>query len=222
MLRAECPGDLQPQIFDQGRALTPWLRIEDFQIVSLQIIAEAATSPVLQSPRSCRSPPPSLLTQALLFHMPLYRGKSIATCVPGELRLQRFAFSTSVVVRVSPANPGAEELANELADSFANITVSTAEEADDATHMLLYLNQETWSDERLAEQVKKARADKLKIVMAHENDPDRGGCEFSKFFETTPQELIAGGLYSGDLARACYPGRHHEVRACGARLPFSP
>ena len=88
--------------------------------------------------------------------------------------------------------------------------------------MLLYLNQETWSDERLAEQVKKARADKLKIVMAHENDPDRGGCEFSKFFETTPQELIAGGLYNGDLARACYPGRHHEVRACGARLPFSP
>ena len=160
--------------------------------------------------------------QALLFHMPLYRGKSIATCVPGELRLQRFAFSTSVVVRVSPANPGAEELANELADSFANITVSTAEEADDATHMLLYLNEDTWSDERLAEQVKKARADKLKIVMAHENDPDRGGCEFSKFFETTPQELIAGGLYNGDLARACYPGRHHEVRACGARLPFAP
>ena len=222
MLRAECPGDLQPQIFDQGRALTPWLRIEDFQIVSLQIIAEAATSPVLQSPRSCRSPPPSPLTQALLFHMPVYRGKSIATCVPGELRLQRFAFSTSVVVRVSLANPGSEDLANELADSFANITVSTAEEADDATHMLLYLNEETWSDERLAEQVKKARADKLKIVMAHENDPDKGGCEFSKFFETTPQELIAGGLYNGDLARACYPGRHHEVHACAARLPLAP
>ena len=41
MLRAECPEDLQPQIFDQSRARTPWLRIENFQIVSLQIIAEA-------------------------------------------------------------------------------------------------------------------------------------------------------------------------------------
>ena len=38
--------------------------------------------------------------------------------------------------------------------------------------MLLYLNADTWSDERLAEQVKQARQDKLKIVMAHENDTD--------------------------------------------------
>ena len=54
--------------------------------------------------------------------------------------------------------------------------------------MLLYLNEDSFSDERLAEQVKQARKDKLKIVMAHENDPDRGGCLFSKFFEVTPQE----------------------------------
>ena len=147
---------------------------------------------------------------------------SLPLCIADESRISSFAFSERVTVRVSLANPGAEDLANELAKSFAGLTVSTAEEADDATHMLLYLNEETWSDERLAEQVKKARADKLKIVMAHENDLDRGGCEFSKFFETTPQELIAGGLYNGDLARACYPGRHHEVRACSARLPFSP
>ena len=52
MLRAECPGDLQPQIFDQGRALTPWLRIEDFQIVSLQIIAEAAPPSLFHSRRA--------------------------------------------------------------------------------------------------------------------------------------------------------------------------
>ena len=33
----------------------------------------------------------------------------------------------------------------------------TAEEAGDATHMLLYLNADTWSDERLAEQVHRHR-----------------------------------------------------------------
>ena len=88
----------------------------------------------------------------------------------------------------SPFDEGAKELATELATNFSGLTVSTAEEAGDATHMLLYLNADTWSDERLAEQVKQARQDRLKIVMAHENDLDRGGCEFAKFFETTPQE----------------------------------
>ena len=79
--------------------------------------------------------------------------------------------------------------------------------------MLLYLNEDSFvSDERLAEQVKQAREDKLKIVIAHENDPDLGGCQFSRFFEVTPQELIAGGLYR-DLAKSCFPGRHRKARA---------
>ena len=61
-----------------------------------------------------------------------------------------------------------------------------------ATHMLLYLNENSFvSDERLAEQVKQARENKLKIVMAHENDPDKGGCQFSRFFEVTPQERMS-------------------------------
>ncbi|EOD33036.1 hypothetical protein EMIHUDRAFT_364102, partial [Emiliania huxleyi CCMP1516] len=40
--------------------------------------------------------------------------------------------------------------------------------------------------------------------------PALGGCQFSRFFETTPQELIAGGLYT-DLAKSCFPGRHRKV-----------
>ena len=122
----------------------------------------------------------------------------------------------------SPFDEGAEELANELATNFSGLTVSTAEEAGDATHMLLYLNADTWSDERLAEQVKQARQDRLKIVMAHENDPALGGCQFSRFFEVTPQELIAGGLYK-DLANSCFPGRHRKARALSptARLYLS-
>ena len=93
----------------------------------------------------------------------------------------------------SPFDEGADELATELATNFSGLTVSTAEEAGDATHMLLYLNADTWSDERLAEQVKQAREDKLKIVIAHENDPDLGGCQFSRFFEVTPQERAGVG-----------------------------
>jgi len=147
---------------------------------------------------------------------------SLPLCIADELRISPFAFSERVTVRVSLANPGAEDLANELAKSFAGLTVSTAEEADDATHMLLYLNQETWSDERLAEQVKQAREDKLKIVMAHENDPEKGGCIFARFFETTPQELIADGLYR-DIAHPCFPRAwpHHEARALSVHTLFA-
>ena len=91
----------------------------------------------------------------------------------------------------SPANAGALELANKIAAAFAGLTISTADARPaTATHMLLYLNEDSFSDERLAEQVKQARKDKLKIVMAHENDPDLGGCEFGRMFEVTPQERM--------------------------------
>ena len=48
------------------------------------------------------------------------------------------------------------------------------------------------------------------IVMLHENDMDNGGCEFARFFETTPQDLIAGGLYTA-LAFANYPGPFRPI-----------
>mmetsp|Transcript_15164 Transcript_15164/g.47412 ORF Transcript_15164/g.47412 Transcript_15164/m.47412 type:complete len:132 (+) Transcript_15164:3-398(+) len=77
--------------------------------------------------------------------------------------------------------------------------------------MLLYLNENSFvSDERLAEQVKQAREDKLKIVMAHENDAVRNGCIFGHFFEVTPRDLIADGLYH-DLAVGCHAGPHRRV-----------
>ena len=147
---------------------------------------------------------------------------SLPLCIADEPRIASFDFSKQVTVRVSLANSGAEDLANELAKSFAGLTVSTAEAADDATHMLLYLNQETWSDERLAEQVKQAREDKLKIVMAHETDPEKGGCIFARFFETTPQELITDGLYR-DMAHPFFPRDwpHHEARALSVHALFA-
>ena len=43
------------------------------------------------------------------------------------------------------------------------------------------------------------------IVMLHENDMENGGVDFGRFFATTPQDLIADGLYKA-LALAFYPG----------------
>ena len=65
--------------------------------------------------------------------------------------------------------------------------------------MLLYLNKDTWVEqgEVLERDVRAARqlqAD-LKVVVVHENDEEKGGCEFGDFFDTTPQELIDDGIY---------------------------
>jgi len=43
------------------------------------------------------------------------------------------------------------------------------------------------------------------VVMLHEQDPERGGCDFSRFFVTTPADLIEDGLYK-DLAVALMHG----------------
>ena len=70
--------------------------------------------------------------------------------------------------------------------------------------MLLYLCEKTLlgaEGAALAEELRLARAAGFPIVMLHENDPAKGGCEFGRFFETTPQDLISGGLYTGDKTR---------------------
>eukprot|EP00966_Prymnesium_polylepis_P229787 5316880-Prymnesium_polylepis.1 len=61
------------------------------------------------------------------------------------------------------------------------------------THMLLYLNNETFVGETgqtLSAEVRRARALGIEIVLAHENDPARGGCPFNRLFQSTPHELV--------------------------------
>ena len=158
-LRADCPADLQPAIFDVGWPLVVWHRIVEFQYVSLKMISEAL---LLQTP-----------------HYAL--AKTLPLAVPGELTRQNLAFAKAVVLWASPANPGAKDVANQLATSYTGLRVCSAGEAPNRppplprglsslksmrraglsrnppselrpTHMLLYLCEATWSD-YLAEQV---------------------------------------------------------------------
>mmetsp|Transcript_35964 Transcript_35964/g.94611 ORF Transcript_35964/g.94611 Transcript_35964/m.94611 type:complete len:193 (+) Transcript_35964:2572-3150(+) len=82
-----------------------------------------------------------------------------------------------------------------------------------ATHFLLYLNEQTFVDDdgALAKEVRGARAAGLPVVMIHENDSSRDGCEFSRFFQTTPNDLINSGLYSSALAIAFVDGDAHRI-----------
>ena len=107
---------------------------------------------------------------------------------------------------------------------------------------LLYLNEDTWvgeAGEQLAAEVALARKAGVPLLMVHENDPDKGSCEFATFFSTarrsqpppertsqprcltracassrqTPNDLIQAGLYSA-LALALYPGPASLVSCC--------
>ena len=55
-----------------------------------------------------------------------------------------------------------------------------------------------------------ASADKIRIVLVHEADPAKGGCEFGTFFGTTPQGLIDEGIYK-DIAIALHTPPHRAV-----------
>ena len=67
---------------------------------------------------------------------------SLPLCVPGEPESQSLAFSKQTTLWASPANAGAMELANEIAATFPNLTVFTAEAPGPATRMLLYLSDD--------------------------------------------------------------------------------
>ena len=52
---------------------------------------------------------------------------------------------------------------------------------------------------RLADELRRARAvgSTIEVVMVHENDQERGGCEFGILFDgRTPQDLLQGGIYN--------------------------
>merc|ERR1739841_503905 len=53
-------------------------------------------------------------------------------------------------------------------------------------------------------------ADKIRIVLVHENDRAKGGCEFGSLFGTTPQGLIDEGIYK-EIAIALHTPPHRAV-----------
>ena len=77
---------------------------------------------------------------------------------------------------------------------------------------MLYLNVDTFDEagKQLAQKLREARSANMPVVMAHENDAARGGCEFSKCCRTTPEDLINNGLYKA-LAIPLYPGEDHRM-----------
>eukprot|EP00308_Calcidiscus_leptoporus_P012910 CAMPEP_0119403930 /NCGR_PEP_ID=MMETSP1334-20130426/143636_1 /TAXON_ID=127549 /ORGANISM="Calcidiscus leptoporus, Strain RCC1130" /LENGTH=223 /DNA_ID=CAMNT_0007427881 /DNA_START=509 /DNA_END=1177 /DNA_ORIENTATION=- len=110
--------------------------------------------------------------------------------------------------------------------SRANPAVPEAAQQPGALFFLLYLRDDTFAGEageRLAEQLRLLRtlatplvpqswlARHPRVLLVHERDRARGGCaEFGRFFETTPEDLVEGGLYA-DIAVAFHEEPFRQV-----------
>ena len=254
--REECPVDLRTAVFsidEKGRVprgVVTWMRIFDFQQMSLKLIVEA-----------------------MLRGMPNANPKAPIECfIPGEMHPDAIIFEESTTIYASDFNPGASrfvaELCERLGGSHSGVSVTWTSQlpadleieiAAGSTSMrsptcgsvagratrkrrisslpalrratlrkaqasapaggwltggakedtgpncvfLLYLNQETWINDEapsFATEVRAARAVGMKVCMVHENDPERGGCEFARFFQTTPEDLLADGIFKVWLA----------------------
>ena len=236
-LAAELQNEMHRNTLFDGRRVTVWHRIKDFQLVSLLQIAEDMLK--LGSEYGGRG------------EVPLY--------IPGSQLDQKLAFPTRVTLYASPNNPGAAEAALEMTSIFSDVRVTEAppglgrettrrrlqvpnmrrrsqgqltvsavvvqestgtemgqavarEVAQPPSHFLLYLSQQTFMGEvgeTFAEEVRRAHAAGHPIAMIHETDPQRHGCEFANFFQSTPQDLIDSGLYKA-LAVAFMSGEAHR------------
>ena len=167
-IKAECRDDeMRAKIFD-GRTTITWHRISHYQNLTLKLIANE-----------------------MLSYGPKYgSGKEELTLIlAGEVNVAELALDGSVVLWCSAGNSGAAEAAQELVSSMASggaalrvVDSQPVQASGVSAFMLLYLNDKTWVEQGdvLERDVRAAREGQpgLKIVIVHENDPKKGGCDF--------------------------------------------
>jgi len=154
--------------------------------------------------------------------------------VPGEITKMSLGFKHPTSLILSDNNPGAAELADEMRARYPELRLMDVSEmtptelqaaggrfrrlrkSHQREFFLLYLNEHTFLGElgaQLADEVERALTENVKIMLAHEVDPARGGVEFSAFFKNTPALLLSRNLYA-KIAVAFQPGQHRAVSHC--------
>ena len=173
-----------------------------------------------------------LLVEQMLLGCPTYASyETLPLYIPGEISRQKLTFTSPVVVFTSENNPGALATAQMLQEGHPELqltsippaaartalglssSISSAEQLD-ATVMLLYLNGQTYlgdAGELLGTELLAVQKAGCSILMMHENDPCKGGCEFRVYFDgRTPSELLQGGIYE-TLAISLFSGAYQPV-----------
>ena len=204
LLKAECRDEQMREAIFDGRTPIVWHRISHFQNLTLKLIA----TEMLRNE-------PSYYERSLDAPEDLGgdggdASEDLVLIQDGELNASKLALSQPLVLWCSAGNPGAAEVAKELRISMASNgaairvvdtmpDVKALKESGESAVMLLYLNKATWIEQGgvLERDVRAARKLRtaLKVVLVHENDKEKGGCEFGDFFGTTPHELIDDGIY---------------------------
>ncbi|KAL1502937.1 hypothetical protein AB1Y20_011008 [Prymnesium parvum] len=223
-------------LFRGGRELISWYRVASFQQLSLIKIAQhmlhaspnfshlsdppelyipgELSKALFELPRpvhllaSARNPGAAQMAEEILARFPDL-GLEIDEHCPKDWILKRRRSSANLSissssaswrhflrrrVRLPPRNP-------------------TSPRSNEVTHMLLYLNQHTFTGDdgrALSREVRQAFDHDVQVILAHENDLERNGCDFDRLLLTTPQELIELGLYR-HIAVPMYPEPYRNI-----------
>ena len=152
------------------RPVVVWMRVQEHQLESLRQIA---MSMLLTTPRY------EMLDG--LHELKLY--------CPGSIRMQRLRMQKPTILYHHSANHGAKEAAEDVCTRLRQVNVTAVSDVDpeslSGVTMLLYLNKHTWEDTQFALDVMAAYEEAIPIIMVHEADETRGGCDFGHFFQTT-------------------------------------
>lgn len=149
----------------------------------------------------------------------------------GSLEVVREAQSilgrrNALFLTISDPIADADELEEYFSETEETISVSTQEEKKHV--FVFYLNEEICQEdaEELTILLKRAIDLNIEIILLHELDPQRGGCEFGLFFQITPRELIDDPykIYGRSIAIPLHghvdyrePGLNRFVRLLGAK-----
>jgi len=203
LLKAECRDEQMREAIFDGRTPIVWHRISHFQNLTLKLIATEMLRNEPSYERSLDAPEELGADGG-------DASEDLVLIQDGELNASKLTLPRPLVLWCSAGNAGAAEVAKELMISMgSNGTairvvdtmpdVKALKENGESAVMLLYLNKATWVEqsEVLERDVRAARKLRtaLKVVLVHENDKEKGGCEFGDFFGTTPHELIDDGIY---------------------------
>ena len=91
----------------------------------------------------------------------------------------------------------------------------TAEVPETRKILLFYINEDAFKcPDNMLIAIKYAMAVGIRIVMVHEQNPKKGGCDFGQIMQSTPTDLVVNGLYH-DLAVPLY--EHHVYRKISLR-----
>jgi hypothetical protein len=241
MLAAECrescvdhtelsSEQITQEVFGRSAALIPWVRLGDFQVVSLRLVAfellkhtsykqrENSLSKGLFIPGSVKNA--YFKNQVHLVYAPTNKGvKELASelqvlakhLTPGH----DFSLLETLEDHVSRDEMG--ELTAFVSGVASTLSLGLTDKSDvkpgNATHMLLYLNSETYTDDgETAEMVRNAQDGGVKIVMVQERDAAKGGVDFGHFFISTPEDLVrVRQIYSSALATWLYSEPDHRA-----------